>query len=100
MKSILKYSILLPILFIQFSCDTTEPQDCFGVANGTASLDDCRICSGGTTGVIANEGDIVEIFGENLSVSSIAKSINTIPYEIYSTLNRRLKRIYSDWNLL
>lgn len=49
-----------------------------------------------TTGVIANEGDIVEIFGKTLSVSSIAKSINTIPYEIYSTLNRRLKRVYSD----
>ena len=53
-----------------------------------------------TTDVIVSEGDVVEIFGENLSVSSIAKSINTIPYEIYSTLNRRLKRIYSDWNLL
>ena len=49
-----------------------------------------------TTDIIVTEGDIVEIFGENLSVSSIAKSINTIPYEIYSTLNRRLKRIYSD----
>ena len=48
-----------------------------------------------TTGVIAGEGDVVEIFGKNLSVSSIAKSINTIPYEIYSTLNRRLKRVYS-----
>ena len=43
-----------------------------------------------------NEGDIVEIFGENLTVLSIAKSINTIPYEIYSTLNRRLKRVYSE----
>ncbi|MDC0204651.1 alanine racemase [Flavobacteriales bacterium] len=49
-----------------------------------------------TTDIIVSEGDIVEIFGENLSVLSIAKSINTIPYEIYSTLNRRLKRIYSD----
>ena len=48
------------------------------------------------TGIIAKEGDTVEIFGENLSVTSIATKINTIPYEIYSTLNRRLKRIYSD----
>ncbi len=48
------------------------------------------------TGIIAKEGDPVEIFGENLSVTSIANKINTIPYEIYSTLNRRLKRIYSD----
>ena len=49
-----------------------------------------------TTHIISNEGDVVEIFGENLSVSSIAKSINTIPYEIYSILNRRIKRVYSE----
>ena len=49
-----------------------------------------------TTDLIISEGDVVEIFGDNLSVSSIAKSINTIPYEIYSTLNRRLKRVYSE----
>ena len=41
-------------------------------------------------------GDEVEILGENLHVTTIAKKINTIPYEIYSTLNRRLKRFYSD----
>ena len=48
------------------------------------------------TNTRANEGDIVEIFGDNLSVLKIAKKINTIPYEIYSTLNRRIKRIYYD----
>jgi alanine racemase len=49
-----------------------------------------------TTDISVSEGDAVDIFGEKLTVSSIAKSINTIPYEIYSTLNRRLKRVYSD----
>ncbi len=44
----------------------------------------------------AKEGDLVEIFGNQLHVSEIAKKINTIPYEIYSTLNRRIKRIYSN----
>ena len=44
----------------------------------------------------ANEGDLVEIFSDQLTVSEIAKKINTIPYEIYSTLNRRIKRVYSD----
>ena len=48
------------------------------------------------TNISAKEGDIVEIFGNQLAVSEIAKKINTIPYEIYSTLNRRIKRIYSD----
>ena len=46
--------------------------------------------------ISAELGDEVEIFGENLHVTTIAKNINTIPYEIYSTLNRRLKRVYSD----
>ena len=31
-----------------------ELVDCNGVSGGTASLDDCGICSGGNTGVIAN----------------------------------------------
>jgi alanine racemase len=42
------------------------------------------------------EGDLVELFGDQMTVSKIAKKINTIPYEIYSTLNRRIKRVYSD----
>ena len=46
--------------------------------------------------VQSKEGDIVEIFGKNLSVQSIAKKIETIPYEVFSTLNRRLKRIYFE----
>ena len=44
----------------------------------------------------AKEGDLVEIFGKNITISEIAKKIDTIPYEIYSTLNRRIKRVYSD----
>ena len=48
-KKIVTYAILLPILFIQFSCDTTEPTDCAGVANGTATVDACGVCGG--TGV-------------------------------------------------
>ena len=30
---------------------TPQPEDCAGVAGGTASLDACGICSGGTTGI-------------------------------------------------
>ena len=44
------------------------------------------------TNVNACEGDVVEIFGVNNSILSIAKSISTIPYEILSCLNRRIKR--------
>ena len=37
--------ILLSILFMIFSCEKTpEPEDCAGVAGGTAVLDDCGVC--------------------------------------------------------
>ncbi len=44
----------------------------------------------------AKEGDRVQLFGDKLTVIEIAKKINTIPYEIYATLNRRIKRVYSE----
>ena len=48
-------------------------------------MDSCMV---DVSDVKANEGDRVEIFGSNLSVFEMAEKINTIPYEIYSTLNR------------
>ena len=46
--------------------------------------------------VEAKEGDIVTIFDAKNNVSEIAKNLGTIPYEILATLNRRIKRVYSD----
>ena len=49
----LKCSLILLSLII-VSCESaTEPEDCAGVAGGTAVLDECEICSGGTTGLTA-----------------------------------------------
>ena len=42
----------------------------------------------------AKEGDLVTVFGQENSVTEIAKNLNTIPYEILATLNRRIKRVY------
>ena len=44
----------------------------------------------------ANEGDIVTIFDDKNRVSDISENLNTIPYEILATLNRRIKRVYSE----
>ena len=41
-------------------------------------------------------GDEVEIFGHKNSILNLSEKIGTIPYEIYSTLNRRIKRVYID----
>ncbi|MDR1653150.1 MAG: bifunctional UDP-N-acetylmuramoyl-tripeptide:D-alanyl-D-alanine ligase/alanine racemase [Prevotellaceae bacterium] len=46
------------------------------------------------TQIDVNEGDKVEIFGENITVAEVAQKINTIPYEILTGISRRVKRIY------
>ncbi len=46
------------------------------------------------TGVEAENGDIVEILGESLTVDDWAKKLNTINYELTCRLKVRLPRIY------
>jgi alanine racemase len=41
-----------------------------------------------------NEGDEVILFGSELSIENIAKSIGTIPYEIMTGISQRVKRVY------
>jgi alanine racemase len=42
----------------------------------------------------AKEGDSVLIFGDDYSVSKLAEQLETISYEILTTISRRVKRIY------
>ncbi|MDR1089616.1 MAG: bifunctional UDP-N-acetylmuramoyl-tripeptide:D-alanyl-D-alanine ligase/alanine racemase [Prevotella sp.] len=46
------------------------------------------------TGIDVKEGDAVTIFGESPSVKDLAKQINTIPYEILTSISNRVKHIY------
>lgn len=46
------------------------------------------------TGTSAREGDEVIIFGENPSVISMARTLETIPYEVLTGISERVKRIY------
>ena len=46
------------------------------------------------TNIVANEGDQVEIFGDNLTVSEVANWLKTIPYEVLTSVSRRVKRVY------
>lgn len=41
-------------------------------------------------------GDLVELWGEQLSINEVAKYCSTIPYTLLSGLTRRVKRIYKD----
>lgn len=46
------------------------------------------------TDIDCKEGDIVELFGENIRVEEIADTLGTIPYEILTTVSSRVKRVY------
>lgn len=46
------------------------------------------------TGLKAEEGDTVILFGDGLAVTELAESIGTIPYEILTSVSPRVKRIY------
>jgi alanine racemase len=47
---------------------------------------------------IANvsEGDEVEIFGKNIPVSQVAEWMDTIAYEVLTSVSQRVKRIYIE----
>ncbi len=45
------------------------------------------------TGVEAQVGDTVTIFGENPTISELAAILGTIPYEILTSVPRRIKRV-------
>lgn len=42
----------------------------------------------------AKEGDEVEIFGSNHAVQQLADCLNTIPYEVFTNISDRVKRVY------
>ncbi|MBB3697790.1 bifunctional UDP-N-acetylmuramoyl-tripeptide:D-alanyl-D-alanine ligase/alanine racemase [Flammeovirga yaeyamensis] len=46
------------------------------------------------TDINAIVGDDVVIFGEDLSITQLAKAIDTIPYEILTSVSSRVKRVY------
>lgn len=46
------------------------------------------------TDVSAKEGDEVIVFGKDIDISQVAKSIGTIPYEIFTNVSERVKRVF------
>lgn len=46
------------------------------------------------TGIDANEGDEVIVFGDNPTVEEVAEAAETIPYEIMTGISARVKRVY------
>ena len=59
------------------------------------------LITGGASGIgfglterFIQEGNTVIIFGENPSVNLMAKELNTIPYEILTSISQRVKRVF------
>ncbi len=42
------------------------------------------------------EGDVVEVFGNNLPIQEVAKNCETIAYEIMTSISQRVKRVYIE----
>jgi Alr-MurF fusion protein len=58
---------------------------------GKVCMDMCML---DITGIEAQEGDEVIIFGPERPLQSLAKEMGTIPYEVLAGLSRRVKRVY------
>lgn len=58
---------------------------------GNICMDMCML---DVTGLNVSEGDEVEIFGTQLPIEQLAQALDTIPYEIFTSISRRVKRIY------
>ncbi len=58
---------------------------------GNICMDACMI---DVTGVPCKVGDSVEIFGEGASVYRLAETLDTIPYEVLTSVSPRVKRVY------
>ncbi|MCH5346565.1 MAG: alanine racemase, partial [Muribaculaceae bacterium] len=58
---------------------------------GNICMDLCMI---DVTDVDCHEGDRVEIFGPDLPPAAIASILDTIPYEVLTSVSTRVKRVY------
>lgn len=57
-----------------------------------------RVCMDMTmidiTNIEAKEGDEVEIFGKHKSITTLAKQMKTITYEVMTSISKRVQRVY------
>jgi Alr-MurF fusion protein len=47
-------------------------------------------------GIVAKEGDEVEIFGKNRPIAHLAQELDTISYEVMTSISQRVVRIYVE----
>ena len=71
---------------------------CYCLVNGQKAEYVGNICMDvamiDVTGIPCQEGDSVEIFGKNLPVTVLSDVLETIPYEVLTSVSNRVKRVY------
>ena len=60
---------------------------------GNICMDMCMI---DVTGIDCQEGDMVTIFGDQPTAADLARVLDTIPYEIFTSIPRRVNRVIVD----
>lgn len=72
--------------------------NCYCLVNGQKAPYVGNICMDvamiDVTGIQCKEGDTVEIFGDNLPVTVLSDTLDTIPYEVLTGISDRVKRVY------
>lgn len=58
---------------------------------GNICMDMCMV---DLSGVTAQEGDEIIIFGEDFTIADISEKTGTIPYEVLTGISSRVKRVY------
>ncbi len=58
---------------------------------GNVSMDSCAV---DVTGLGVKPGDGVEVFGPNHPVAEFARDMDTIPYEVLTSVSQRVKRVF------
>ena len=71
---------------------------CYCIVNGKKAPYVGNICMDvamiDLTDIDCKEGDTVEIFGEQLPVTVLSDVMDTIPYEVLTSISNRVKRVY------
>ena len=71
---------------------------CYCLVNGQKAPYIGNICMDvamiDVTGIDCKEGDMVEIFGEHLPVTVLSDVLQTIPYEVLTSISSRVKKVY------
>ena len=71
---------------------------CYCLVNGQKAKYVGNICMDvamiDVTDIPCHEGDVVEIFGEHLPVTVLSDVLETIPYEVLTSVGSRVKKVY------